>query len=128
MLKNLTILVGAVFIAVGILGFIPNPLVGPDGIFEADAGHNLVHLIAGIVLLLAGFKNETTATLALQVFGGVYLLVGVIGFTMIDATGKGSLLGLVQINNADNWLHIVLGIALMGIPVVVKKTSSLSTA
>lgn len=121
MLKNITVLLGVVFIAAGILGFIPNPIVGSRGIFETDLGHNLVHLAAGAILLLAGFQGEQMARLALQVFGAVYLAIGLLGFAIVDgATGQGSLLGLVHLNSADNWLHIVLGVVLLGIGYALK--------
>ena len=122
MTKNITIVFGIVFILVGILGFIPNPIVGSTGIFETDLGHNLVHLAAGVILLFAGMQSEQLARLGLQVFGAVYLLVGLAGFAVVDsAVGHGSLLNLVHLNSADNWLHIALGVVLIGIGFGVKK-------
>ncbi len=116
MFKNISLVLGAVFILVGILGFIPNPLVGHAGLFETDLGHDLVHIIAGIALIVAGLQTEQLGRLAVQVFGVVYLAVGVIGFGIVDsATGQGSLLGLVHLNSADNWLHIALGVALLAL-------------
>lgn len=122
MTKNITVVLGIVFILVGILGFIPNPIVGSTGIFETDLGHNLVHLAAGGVLLFAGLQSEQLARLGLQAFGAVYLLVGLVGLAVVDSTvGHGSLLGLVHLNGADNWLHIALGLVLLGIGFGVKK-------
>ena len=122
MTKNITVALGVVFILVGILGFIPNPIVGSSGIFETDLGHNLVHLAAGGVLLFAGMQSESLARLGLQVFGVVYLLVGLVGFAVVDsAVGHGSLLNLVHLNSADNWLHIALGLVLLGLGFGVRK-------
>ena len=122
MTKNITVAFGIVFILVGILGFIPNPIVGSTGIFETDLGHNLVHLAAGVILLFAGMQSEQLARLGLRVFGAVYLLVGLAGFAVVDsAVGHGSLLNLVHLNSADNWLHIALGVVLIGIGFGVKK-------
>ena len=45
-------ILGIVFIAVAVLGFIPNPIVSPTGWFVVNAVHNLVHLLAGVVLLV----------------------------------------------------------------------------
>ena len=51
MTKTLALLLGAVFVLVGILGFIP--AVAPNehllGIFHVNAAHNAVHLLSGIV-------------------------------------------------------------------------------
>ncbi|MFZ5588879.1 MAG: DUF4383 domain-containing protein [Pseudomonadota bacterium] len=116
LIKNISLILGAVFILVGILGFVPNPLVGSGSLFETDLGHNLVHLLAGAALVVAGLQTEQLSRLAVQAFGAVYLVVGVIGFAVVDsATGQGSLLGLVHLNNADNWLHIALGIVLLAL-------------
>jgi hypothetical protein len=31
---------GYVFVAIGVLGFVPNPLVSADGLFQVNATHN----------------------------------------------------------------------------------------
>jgi hypothetical protein len=108
MTKKLAILFGAVFVLVGVLGFIPNPIVGAGALFEANMAHNVVHLVVGIALLAVASK-ETSAGLAMKVFGIVYLLVAALGFFM----GSGMLLGILYVNSADNWLHVVLGVALL---------------
>lgn len=101
MARTLSKVLGVVFILVGILGFFQDPILG---LFEVDLVHNLVHLVSGVALVaLAG------AT-ALRVVGVVYLLVTVLGFAM----GEGDLLGLMHVNAADNWLHLVLAVALIG--------------
>ena len=46
---------GAIFIIVGILGFIPNPLVSYRGVFEVNTLHNIVHLITGGILLASPY-------------------------------------------------------------------------
>jgi hypothetical protein len=56
MAKTLALVFGVVFVVAGILGFIPNPIVGRDALFHTNAVHNLVHLIIGAVLLF-GWKS-----------------------------------------------------------------------
>jgi hypothetical protein len=46
----------------------------------------------------------------MKVLGVVYVLIAILGFFMTSDTG--SLLGLVQVNHADHYLHLVLGILL----------------
>jgi hypothetical protein len=58
MAKTLALVFGIVFIVVGILGFIPNPIVGHDALFHTNSVHNLVHLIIGIVLLIGAGAGE----------------------------------------------------------------------
>jgi hypothetical protein len=114
MAKKLTLVFGVVFLLVGVLGFIPNPIVGADGAwFHADTVHNLVHLISGAIFLYVAVKSPGASAMTLKVFGAVYLLVAILGFVTIGS-GEGQLLGLIGINGADNWLHLVLGLVIFG--------------
>ena len=104
----------ASFYAAAAIGFIPNPLLGPHGLFVADTAHNMVHLLTGVgftVVALAGSKASVVFT---QAFGPIYLLTGVIGFLATGLGGDGHLLGLVHINALDNFLHLGLG-AVIGV-------------
>ncbi len=111
MSKTIAIVFGVVFVLVGILGFVPNPLVGPMGIFETNAMHNVVHLLFGIILLVVAFTAPMKSALWLKILGVVYLVIAVLGFVMAPAGGE--LLGLVHTNMNDHWLHVVLGVVLL---------------
>ena len=106
--KMAATVIGIVFIAVGILGFIPNPLVSPTGMFAVNTLHNVVHLVSGAVLL-AGVYSSLGSGLALKIVGVIYGAVAVLGLVM----GPGMLLGLIHINAADNWLHVLLAIVIL---------------
>jgi len=118
MAKKLAILFGVVFVLVGVLGFIPNPIVGASGIFETNTMHDLVHLALGIVLLGVGMLAEKKSALALKAVGIIYLLVALLGFLI--APDGGSLAGLITLNMADHILHVVLGVVLLGAGFLVK--------
>jgi hypothetical protein len=109
--RSAAMIIGIVFIAIGVLGFIPNPLVSPIGIFVTDPLHNVVHLVSGMVLL-AGVYSSLGASTALKIIGVVYGLVAILGVLGIGVS-NGMLLGLIHINNADNWLHIVLALVIL---------------
>ena len=111
MAKKLAVLFGVVFVLVGVLGFIPNPLVGPAGLFETDGLHNIVHFIIGVVLLIVAVSAPMKSGLWLKIFGVIYLLLAILGFIMVPAGG--ALLGLVHANMADHWLHVILGVVLL---------------
>lgn len=111
MAKKIAVLFGVIFVLVGVLGFFPNPLVGMEGVFETDALHNIVHLLFGIILLVVAMKAPGKSALWLKILGAVYLLLALLGFFLISEGGK--LLGLVQMNHADHWLHVVLGVVLL---------------
>jgi len=118
--KNITIAFGFVFVLVGVLGFIPNPLVSGNGIFEVNAMHNLVHLLTGAAFLFGGLVLEGKEALTLKVVTGAYFGVAVLGFL----TSGNTLLGLVHINEADRWLHLGLAIAMLAAAFVATRPKS----
>ena len=99
---------GVSFLAVGALGFILNPTGGELlGIFAVNVLHNLVHLLFGILGITAAYAGWSRPYL--QGVGVIYLLLTVLGFVPGLFFGDDLLLGLVHINLADNFLHLVLG-------------------
>lgn len=102
-----------VFALVGLLGFVSNPIVGASGMFATDLNHNLVHLISAAVFAFAASRGAATTSLVMKIFGVVYLLVGVLG--MAGMATDGSLFGLMQVNDADNYLHLALGVVIGGL-------------
>ena len=112
--KTASILIGVVFIAVGILGFISNPIVGEsaDAMFHADTLHNSVHIGSGVLFLIVGLFMPASAGTFLKVFGVVYFGLGVLGLINIGTSGMGKLLGILHVNGADNFLHLALGLVI----------------
>jgi len=106
MLKKITMVFGVIFIAVGVLGFIP--AVTPNGrllgVFEVNPLHNLIHLATGIVAVVVGMASEDAMRNFFRIFGIVYALVAALGFFY----GDQPLLGLVANNLADAGLHVVI--------------------
>lgn len=110
--------VGATFLLVGILGFVPGVTQNYDamefaghnsgaellGIFQVSILHNIVHLLFGV----AGFAAARTMAGARSfLIGGgiIYGGLGVYGM-VIDLMSDAN---FVPVNAADNWLHIGLG-------------------
>ena len=110
--KTSSLIIGIAFIAVGLLGFISNPIVGdPDkAIFHADTLHNIVHIVSGVLFLFVALAMPVSAPVFLKVFGIIYFLLGVLGLIIFGTAGMGKLLGFLHVNGADNFLHIGLGI------------------
>lgn len=117
-------LVGAVFLLVGILGFIPGVTTDYDtmkfaehdseakllGLFQVSILHNIVHLLFGIAGLLMARAAATARTFLIG--GGlVYLVLWVYGL-IID---HDSAANFVPLNTADNWLHLVLGAVMLAL-------------
>lgn len=92
-------ILGVVLLLVGILGFFNDPVLG---IFDVDLTHNVIHLVTGALFAWAGFSKSAPTKKVNQWLGIIYLLVAVVGLL-------GFLDGILAINHADHWLHLVLG-------------------
>ncbi len=108
MVRAVASVFGVSFLAVGLLGFVLNPTGGELlGIFAVNVLHNLVHLLFGIFGIAAVLVGRSRTYL--QGVGVIYLLLTVLGFVPGLYAGDHLLLGLVHINLADNFLHLMLG-------------------
>lgn len=125
-IQKAALIVGVVFLLVGVAGFIPGLTTNYDtlqfaghhsdalllGVFNVSILHNLVHLAFGV----AGVAMARTAggARAFLIGGGaVYLVLWLYGL-LIDMSGDAN---FVPVNNADNWLHLVLAIGMIGLGV-----------
>ena len=111
MLKKAALATGIVFLIIGIAGFIPGLTNESQllGIFRVDGVHNLVHIVSGLAFIAASQKAKWSR-LAFQSMAVVYALVTVIGF--IVGTDN-TVLGLFHVDQADNFLHLVLTAAFL---------------
>jgi hypothetical protein len=123
--KRIAIIFGIVFVAVGLLGFVPalNPGGNLIGLFAVNGAHNLVHLATGIVALIVGFASDKASRLFFQIFGVIYALVAALGFVQ----GDQMLLGMVSNNNVDTWLHVVIALVALYLGFVMKPESAAVT-
>lgn len=115
--KNAALVIGIIFIAVGLLGFVDNPIVGAsdNAIFHADTLHNGVHIGSGVLFVLIALAAPAAASGFMIFFGLVYLLLGVLGLVNMGSgmEGMGQLLGILHVNGADNYLHVALGLVIL---------------
>jgi hypothetical protein len=122
-IQRAAMLFGIIFLAVGVLGFIPGITTNYDGlttfddvgakllgIFGINILENVVHLLFGVAGLAAA--SSWAASKNYFVGGGViYLVVWLYGL-IIDLSSSANIIG---VNAAANWLHFVLGVALIGV-------------
>jgi len=103
--RILAVLIGIVLIFIGVAGFVPT--FTPDGklfnYFTPSALHNIIHIITGVIAIMAATK-ESTARLYFQVVGIIYIAAAVWGFW------KGGDLYIMQVTLADNIFHVVFGV------------------
>ncbi|HZB34211.1 MAG TPA: DUF4383 domain-containing protein [Streptosporangiaceae bacterium] len=114
--------VGAVFLLVGILGFIPGITTNYDtmqfagheseakllGVFQVSILHNIVHLLFGVAGL-AMARQVRTARLYLVGGGIIYLVLWLYGLLIDKDAGA----NFVPVNTADNWLHLGLAVGMV---------------
>ena len=105
--RIVALIIGVVFLLIGILGLLFDTTHGSLLGFDVDLVHNLVHLLTGIVALVAVFSGWSRRFN--QVFGIIYLLVGLAGL-IPGLYFDQRLLGLMHVNAADNVLHLLVGL------------------
>ena len=133
LVQNAALLVGVVFLAVGILGFVPGitthygDMSGAGhesmakllGIFQVSVLHNVVHLLFGA----AGIAmTRTSASAKTYLVGGgvVYLVLWLYGL-VIDLHSSAN---FVPVNTADNWLHFLLGAGMIALGVILGRRAT----
>lgn len=131
--QNVARLVGVVFLLVGVAGFIPGittnlydglEFAGDDGtaellgLFEVSVLHNIVHGLFGI----AGLALAATASGARTFLiggGAIYLVLFLLGIV-----GGGD---WIPANDADNWLHVLLGVGMIALGIVTTRESRVAS-
>jgi hypothetical protein len=129
-IQSVALLVGVVFLLVGILGFLPGitthygdlKLAGHNsdakllGIFETSILHNIVHLLFGVAGIALARTIEGARTFL--VGGGlIYLVLFVYGAIWHGESSS----NWIPVNWADNVLHLVLGIGMVALGVILAK-------
>jgi hypothetical protein len=121
--QTLALLFGVAFLGAGVLGFIPGittnlgdiEFAGKDspsellGIFQVSILHNIVHLLFGIAGVALS-RTTANARMYLLYSGVIYVVLFVYGFFV----GADDDSNFIPINGADDVLHLVLAIGLLG--------------
>jgi hypothetical protein len=129
--------VAATFVLVAVLGFVPGittnyselSFAGHEseakllGLFQVSVLHNIVHGLFGLIGLalarsVAGARNYLVG-------GGIVYLVLTVYGSVIDLDSN---VNFVPVNVADNFLHLGLGVAMIGLGVVLGKQADRTPA
>jgi hypothetical protein len=112
------IVAGVVLVAVGALGFIPNPIVGgANALATTDAFHNVVHIGTGLLALFVYTRTTGDAKAnALIGFGLLYAAI----FVLVLASP--TLFGLFSVpaNATLHIIHFALAAVSLGIGVMAR--------
>jgi hypothetical protein len=107
---------GAVYVLVGLVGFVVNPIV----VFQVNTLHNVVHILVGALLLAGYFGGELRARQINLTVGAVYLVLGILGFFV------GPLQSLLALNTADHFLHLATAVVLLGVGLSARSRTSVT--
>jgi Domain of unknown function (DUF4383) len=135
-LQKAALAVGVVFLAVGVLGFIPGVTSNFSdlmfathdsdalllGIFQVSILHNIVHLLFGVAGILLA-RSFSGARNYLIVGGVIYLVLFLYGLLI----GQESAANFVPVNTADDILHLILGIGMIALGLVLGRRGTATT-
>ena len=114
MAKTIATFLGALFVLVGLIGFIAPTLLGA----HLGPAHNVVHLLTGAVALYLGLMGSLSAARTFcLLFGIVYLLLGAAGFLLGSPVTEGGhtenlfrvIPGVLELGTMDHIIHLLLG-------------------
>jgi Domain of unknown function (DUF4383) len=129
--QSAALAVGAAFLLIGLLGFIPGITTHYDmltfaghhseakllGVFNVSVLHNIVHLLFGLFgLMLSRTFNGARGFLIGS--GVIYLVLWIYGLAVDQHSGA----NFVPVNTADNWLHFALGIGMLALGLALGRT------
>lgn len=124
LIRKAAMAVAVAFLLIGVLGFVPGVTSDYDamefagnesgalllGLFQVSILHNIVHLLYGVAGLAMG--RTADGARAYLVGGGIIYLVLWIYGLVVDETSAAN---FVPLNDADDWLHLGLGAAMIAL-------------
>ncbi|ALG12934.1 DUF4383 domain-containing protein [Kibdelosporangium phytohabitans] len=120
-------LVGLAFLALGVIGFVHtgfNDFAGQGhtmlwGVFAINPLHNVLHLLFGVVGVLLALTSATSRLYGWVLFAayGVLLVWGLMLVGLTSTNPVSELGNPLNLNIADNWLH--LGLAVLGLVIAI---------
>ena len=132
-----SLVVGLMFVVVGIAGFIPGITTGMGdmtgaghlsgahllGVFQVSVLHNVLHLLLGVLGILAA--RASGAARAFLIVGGIaYAGLWLYGL-LVDQTSSAN---FVPLNTADNWLHLVLAAGMIALGLIMPRRTTMATS
>jgi hypothetical protein len=131
--RRLAFAVGVLFLLIGAAGFVPGLTAHFDELrfaghqsgallfntFQVSVLHNLVHLAYGVAGLVMA-RDADAARTYLIAGGAIYLLLWLYGLVIHEPSGA----NFVPFNVADNWLHLLLGLGMIGLGLLTSSRSA----
>ncbi|MFC8847397.1 MULTISPECIES: DUF4383 domain-containing protein [unclassified Micromonospora] len=120
--------VAALFLLLGVLGFIPGITTGYDdltfaghhsgaellGLFQVSVLHNALHLVFGLAGLALA-RSVAGARLFLAGGGALYLGLCLYGLFVKFAGNEQGAANFIPLNGADDFLHLLVGLGMLAL-------------
>lgn len=119
--RSFALVFGIIFLVLGIAGFIPaltTPITGIGtgltidagtgllfGLFPVNVVHNIVHLIFGVLGVLA-FRSFPAALVYARSVAVIFIVLTILGFIPVLRT----IFGIVPLYGHDIWLHAIIAV------------------
>lgn len=125
--RLLGVIFGVIYLVVGVFGFFVTSSVAFAGtansnrligLFELNPLQNLIHLVIGVILLIAGLAGIRVARGANTTFGAIFLIIGIIGLFLASAGPN-----IFALNAADNVLHFLTAVVLLAVGLGAEKAA-----
>ena len=111
--KTYAMVIGAVLVLLGLIGFVNAPILG---IFGVNTAQNVLHLVGGALMLWFGYKGSgKTSNMWLGVIAAV---VGVLGLV---PGAKDLLASIFAINPEITYLHLAVAAVSLAVAYLVKE-------
>ena len=122
MIRRFGIFMGTAFLFGGLLGFVPGIVENGLylGFFMVNVPHNILHIVSGVIFLVASIIGAGITRLWFQAFGLVYAAMAVWGLYV----GDGMICGVISNNRYDAWGHAGLALAMLLVGFVPSKQVS----
>ncbi len=114
--KTYAMVIGAVLVLLGLVGFVNHPVLG---IFGVNMAQDVLHLVAGALILWLASKGSAQPTNMWT--GIVALVVGILWFLPFAGGAGGLLDQIFSINAAISYLHVAVGVVSLGVAYGVKE-------
>jgi hypothetical protein len=111
--KMLARLMSGGFMVLGLAGFVPNPLIGAEGMLQADAFLNVFHILLGVMLLGFTTKGESTAAAGLYTVAMLEFFVAVLGYVGLGDAAVTKLFDVVTFSQQNVYLAAGSGVLLV---------------
>ena len=109
MASKIALMFGMIFVLIGLIGIVGGlGVMGASGFFVTDPLLDLIHLLSGIIFILAAARAPRKSAAISTILGILYLLAAILGFV-----GGDNVAGVTSVNGADNYLHLVLALVMI---------------